>query len=338
MDGGGSVLFAGVNWLGDAVMTAPAVREFRRRRPAGRFTMLVKPHLAPFWRMIRDIDDIMELRSWPAGVVRAAAGVRRERFEHAYCLTQSFRSAIVPFLAGIPRRTGMPGHFRDWLLTEVVKPGSSPGRRHQAFEYYDLLGMGDVSAPAMPQLQIPGDLLARCGENIQSLFPGRRDGPLVGIFPGAAHGPSKRWPASRFGEVAKRLESVHGCRVVFFGAAGERQACSEAVAAANSGTIADLCGRTSLPELAAMLSLCGAVLANDSGGMHLAAMAGAPVVAIFGITDPEKTGPIGPRHRVIAAERARRGRDLKPDSREAVEALLRVRSDDVFRAVMDAMA
>jgi ADP-heptose:LPS heptosyltransferase len=97
----------------------------------------------------------------------------------------------------------------------------------------------------------------------------------------------------------------------------------------------DLSGKTSLPELAAMLSLCNVVLANDSGGMHLAAIVGTPVVAVFGLTDPAKTAPLGRGHRILAAELAHRSRDLAPDSRDAREALLSIRPDAVFQAAMD---
>jgi lipopolysaccharide heptosyltransferase II len=160
--------------------------------------------------------------------------------------------------------------------------------------------------------------------------------PCIGLLPGAARGPSKRWPAERFAEVGRRLASERGLRIAVFGSAGEAAICRE-VADGIGGAAACLAGRTSLPELTALLAGCRAVVSNDSGGMHLAAAAGTPVVAIFGLTDPAVTGPIGAAHRVVAAAGVTRARAIPRHSEEAERALRSVTADEVFAAVVAAL-
>ncbi|MEI6972673.1 MAG: lipopolysaccharide heptosyltransferase II [bacterium] len=330
---GDSTLFSGVNWLGDSIMTMPAIREFRRRHPAGMLAMLSKPALIPLWKMSPAIDIVIELRPGPDGAFRASTAVRREGFERAFVMTQSFRSALVPFLAGVPARIGMPGHFRDWMLTAVVSPSAVESRRHQMFEYFDLLNVSsDDSGP--PLLAMPQGVEASCRQRIERLLPRDGKAPLVGVLPGAAHGPSKCWPGDYFREVVIRLTKDHGCRIALFGSARETVVCAS-IACGVEGCAVDFSGKTSLQELAAMLSMCDVVIANDSGGMHLAAAVNTPVVAVFGLTDPGKTGPIGRGHRILAAERVPRSRDLTPDSKEARDALLSVKPGAVLQAALD---
>ncbi|MEI6217652.1 MAG: lipopolysaccharide heptosyltransferase II [bacterium] len=332
--GEGLTLFSGVNWLGDSIMTMPAIHEFKRRHPANTLTMLTKPSLTLLWRLNPDIDRVVELHPGPLGAARASIEIRKMRVARAFVLTQSFRSALVPFLARIPERTGMPGHFRDWMLTGIVKPDGKEARKHQMFEYFDLLGLADSAKPSIPSIRIPDELTESCKKRLFGSFPNGNVGSIAGMLPGAAHGPSKCWPAGNFREVARRLTDRPGCKVAVFGSQGESAACA-AIAADMEGKVVDLSGKTSIPELAAMLALCNVVLANDSGGMHLAAMVGTPVVAIFGLTDPSKTGPLGQQHRILAADLAHRSRDVAPDCQAATAALLSIRTETVFQAILD---
>lgn len=331
---GGSTLFSGVNWLGDSVMTMPAIQEFKRRNPACPTAMLSKPSLTALWKMNPHIDTVIELHPGPTGAASAALAVRRAGFERAYVLTQSFRSALVPFLARVPSRTGMPGHNRDWMLTAVVRPVETETRRHQMFEYFDLLGIGGPAMPDTQSIVIPSGVLAACRQKLAELLPAGHGRPIVGILPGAAHGSAKRWPVDFFKQVTEQLVNHHGCRAIVFGSENEAHACSLITAGITESAV-DLSGKTSIPELAAMLQQCTVVIANDSGGMHLAAIVNTPVVAIFGLTDPAKTGPLGLGHRIIAADRTDRSRDLEPDSQVAKEALLSVRPETVLAAALD---
>ena len=328
------VLICGVNWLGDAVMSLPAVAAFLAERPEARVSMLAKPPLVPFWRMVAGLDAVLELPPGKAGTLRAVGVVRGGRFDRAIVMPNSFRSALIPFLARVPVRRGARSRARGLLLTERVASGdASPDRRHQAWEYMRLLPVArppsDLVLPRLvPDAAVAGACRVRLGWDPEAAW--------VGLLPGAARGPSKRWPPDRFAEVGRRLAAERGGRIAGFGSLGEAGVC--AAVANGVGTAAlNLAGRTALPELAGLLAGCRAVVSNDSGGMHLAAAAGTPVVAVFGVTDPEVTGPIGRAHRVVAAPGFVRSRAIPRQSREAERALQAVTVEDVYAAALAAL-
>ena len=313
--GAEAVLVVGVNWIGDAVMSMPALQAWRARRPCARLTMLVKPGLVPLWRMHAAPDEVVAIAPGSAGAVRTGLALRARRFDIAYVLPHSFRSAWIAAWAGARERVGLAGPARGLLGIRVVRPHAGPGRRHQQYEYLDLLlGPGAGAVPEPPALRIP----AEAAETAARMTAGLPPGPLVAVMPGAARGPSKRWPVERFAEVARRL-AAGGCSVVALGAAAEAGDCAAVVAAAD-GRGRSLAGRTDIPQWAAVLASCALAVSNDSGGMHLAAAAGTPVVAVFGRTDPERTGPLGPACDVVQAPGAR-SRDVARDDAEAVRRL-----------------
>jgi heptosyltransferase-2 len=306
-------------------MALPAVQSWRRAHPDDRLTVLAKPGPAALWRIHAAPDEVW---TWEPGFRGFRAAVRRVRaagLDAAWILPHSFRSGVTPWLAGVPRRIGMPGHFRDGFLTECRPPLQGPGRRHQQFEYFDLFGLPDT-APEPPRLRIPEEATLR----IRALFAGAGPGAWAAIMPGAARGPSKCWPADRFGEVARRLASEAGLRICVCGGASEAEACAAVTRAAGGGAL-NLAGRTSLAEWAALLAACRIAVANDSGGMHLAAAAGTRVAAIFGRTDPGVTGPLGAGHEIVQAPGARSRAIARNDS----EASARLNAVTV-EAVMDA--
>ena len=147
------------------------------------------------------------------------------------------------------------------------------------------------------------------------------DLPWVAILPGAARGPSKQWPQEHFVAAAQQIAATHPCRFVILGTPSEAALCEQIAGTLGEAAIS-LAGKTSLPELTAALARCSTVLCNDSGGMHVAAAVGTRVVALFGMTDPGKTGPLGKGHRVMGAEGGTHSRDIHRESAEA-EACLR---------------
>jgi len=287
----GHWLVVGVNWIGDAIMSMPALQAWRRAHPSARLTLLVRPGLAPLWRM-HAAPDAVQVYTEPFAALRAAArAIRAIAPDRAVMFPNSFRSALPPFLARVPERVGRPGHWRRALLTRV-KP-APVNRAHQALEYFDLL---DVPRPAgaveHPLLAVPAEVAAAQTAVLASL-----PRPLLGVMPGAARGPAKRWPAPHFAAVAARWHAETGGGVVAMGAPGDIPLAEEILRGVGEGL--NLAGRTALAEWAAALAACDAVVCNDSGGMHLAAALGRPVVAVFGATDPSVTGPLGPRARVV---------------------------------------
>jgi heptosyltransferase-2 len=327
-------LICGTNWLGDTVMSMPAVEAFCRGRPPGSVRVLAKPCVAQLWALHPAGVGVVPLGPRWLDAVRDVRGLG---FDEVFVLPNSFRSALIPFLAGVPRRRGARGHFRRAMLTEVC-PAAAAGR-HQSREYLDLLGLpGDTALPA-PRLRVApwaGTLGRLCGVG---RLPA--DGPLAAVMPGAARGPSKRWPAERFGAVALRLARECGARVVLLGGAGDVDACRVAAeaAAAAGDRLLNLAGRTGIAELASLLSGCVVAVCNDSGGMHVAAAAGCRVVAVFGLTDPATTGPLGSGHVIVRAPLAAAGgRDIPRRSAAAEQALAGIGEDEVFAAAVRVLA
>ncbi len=322
-----AVLVVGVNWLGDSVMSLPALQAFRRARPATRLVMLVKPPLAPLCSLHPAIDEVWTFSPGAGGVFHAAQRAAGAGFSAAFILPHSFRSALPPFLARIPERIGLPGHARDWMLTRVVRPPSGPGREHQAHEYRALFGVADAPDEP-PALALPPALGRAAGERLAGL-----GAPRVALLPGAARGPSKRWPCEHFIALGQGLLRERPCGIVVLGSEQERALCERVAAGIGAGAVS-LAGRTTLPELAALLAQCALAVGNDSGGLHLAAAVGVPVLTIFGITDPRKTGPLGPRVRVLQGN-APRSRDIARHSEEAVQALRRITPEQALAAARE---
>lgn len=325
--GGKKTLIVGVNWLGDSIMAMPALQAYRRRNPRDRMVMLVKGRLAELWTMHAALDAVRVFPEGRAGTVQAARLIKAERFDQALILPLSFRAALAPFLAGVPRRTGFPGHWRRWMLTDVIESDQAPEGAHQCFEYMALLRVLDCSREA-PCLAVPAAVLARA----RGLL-GDAPAAWIGLMPGAARGPSKRWPAEHFAAAGRLLHQELKCNIVVLGAAAERELCGQVAAAIGAGAV-NRAGETSLTELAAVLALCALLIANDSGGMHLAVAVGTPVVAVFGNTDPGKTGPLGDRARVLQESAVRR-RNIGRCSRAAEASLRRVRPEQVAAAGLE---
>lgn len=335
------LLIVATSWLGDGIMMLPALAALRRRLPHAQMTLLAKPAVAALWRLFPGSDEVLVLEKGFRGTPKTVRQIRQGQFDFAYICPRSFRSAVIPFLARVPGRRGLAGHSRDWMLTETVQLSATSTSGHQVQEYLQLFGVEHDPLTTTPLLTVSGEqtILAqrRLFETWQDRV-GRLDAPrVVGLFPGAAHGPSKRWPADRFVQLGKRLLGEHSVRILVLGAKGDREACAEVAAGIGRGAL-NLAGETPLATLVAYLQLCRVVVANDSGGMHLAAAVGTRVVGLFGVTDPGKTAPLGEGHRLILAKGVTRHRDLPSDSEAARQAMSSIGLDEVYGAVQDLLA
>jgi heptosyltransferase-2 len=311
-------------------MSMPALQAYRAAHPDERLILLVKPAMAPLWAMHPAPDEILQLASGFAGARRAAAAIRRAGCRRAYVLPHSFRAALVPFLARVPKRIGRPGHARDFLLTEVVRATPRAGQEHQAYEMLALLAPDASDALEPPHLEV--DAVARAAA--RELL-GEDHAPWIGLIPGAARGPSKQWPRAHFEEVGRRLDAEPGARLAVLGTPAEMDLCAS-VARAIGPAAVSFAGRTSFAQWAGLLECCTVVVANDSGGMHLAAALGTPVVAMFGITDPTRTGPLGPAR--ILQHARQRSRDVPRDSDVARLSLASIQPEEVYDAVLEQLA
>ena len=315
------------NWLGDVVMALPAFRAWRDRYADKPVHILAKRRVAAIWGFVRDVDSVIVLEEGRDGARAAREAIRAARCDEAILLPQSFRSAWIVWRAGVGDIRGTAGQFRSFMVSDTVSLDGLEAA-HQQIEYARLLGVDDAELPP-PCAAIDVSRLP---------FPdgaGDVSKALV-ILPGAARGGSKRWPSANFAEVAvKALESGVTDRVVVCGTPGEAAECeavTDGVSKRFPDAVLNLCGKTKLPELAGLLSRCRAVCCNDSGGMHLATAVDAPVVAVFGLTAPATTGPLG-RSAVVAAEGVKVSRAIPRESVDAARALASVSPDRVFSAL-----
>jgi lipopolysaccharide heptosyltransferase II len=287
------IIIRSSNWLGDAVMSVPAVRALKRGNPGAHIAVLTPEKIADVWRLVTEVDEVIAIPAASRGVFRVARLIRGRGFDTAVIFPNSLRTALEPWLARIPRRIGYAGHTRRWLLTEIFheEKGATAPPRHQAFHYMRLAEF--LGANAEPDVSFGFPDASK-----KSREPGAP--ARIAICAGAEYGPAKRWLPERYAEVIVAVGESTECRWQLVGTAKDRAVAEEIAARAEEpGKIENLCGRTTLAELIATLRASDALLTNDTGTMHLAALLGVPTVAIFGSTEPALTGPLGTGHTVV---------------------------------------
>ena len=337
-----NLLLYAPNWLGDAVMCIPALQAWRKANPHSRVTVLTKPGLAALWSLCPCADAVVTVPPGNHGTFAAAREARGRGHDAALSVPNSFRSALVPWLARIPRRRGCAMHARSLLLTERI-PRASMALGHQACADFDLFGLPRPASPAdipTPLLDIPPDAIAAARASaFADTGPddaAKNGAPLFALIPGAARGPSKRWPAKYFIAAAKIiLAEVPDARFAICGAKNEAGTCAEVAAGLPRERVADMAGKTDLRGLAALLAACDGVCCNDSGGMHLAAAVGTPLAAVFGITDPVRTGPLGRSSRVVTRGDVRHDVAIARESAEAAAVLESIAPERVAAALLE---
>jgi heptosyltransferase-2 len=331
------IIVRGVNWLGDAVMTTPALLRLREAFPSARISILTAEKLADLWQDHPAVDRVLAVRR-DEGLWSVAARLHSERFDLGLALPNSLRSAAELWFGGVRHRVGYAANGRGFLLSQAIgrppgfapmckrsvaevqrlvtgkaKPSAAPqistAPVHHLHHYLHLAAVtGASAAPCAPLLKVSAEAVAA----IRSQFGLGRDVTWLGLNPGAEYGPAKRWPVSRFAAMAREAAAWPGWGVVLFGGKADEataRTIESEVRSASAGwpstpRLANLAGRTSLRELCASLRVCRVVVTNDTGPMHVAAALGVPVVAVFGSTSPELTGPGLPgdcRHEIVRA-------------------------------------
>ncbi|NJD55330.1 MAG: lipopolysaccharide heptosyltransferase II [Nitrospirae bacterium] len=332
-----AVLVRGVNWIGDAVMTIPALRSIKRSAPGSTVSLLVKPWVAPLFEKDPAVDEIILYTDEFKGVsgkLKLARKLKARGFCLAMLFQNAFEAALLAVLAGIPQRMGYKRDGRGLLLTHPVDFDAHTRNLHHIDYYLNLTKRAGFDAiPGIPWIFLGIEERLKARDMLASL---KR--PVVAINPGATYGSSKRWHPRHFAEVAAGVMRELGGSVVLLGGPKETGITDEILSSADpalitSESLLNLSGRTSLRALIAVISECDVLLTNDSGPMHIGYAVGTPVVAIFGSTSPEHTGPAGAsdieiRKTVACApcfERECRKKDL--------DCMERFNSPEVFGAV-----
>ncbi len=285
------------NWVGDTVMALPVLEALAG---SGReLHVLAKPHLAPLLGLAPAVTAVVERGETAESVAR----IRQAHCGEAFVLPNSFRSAWLPYRAGVAARYGYRGNLRRVLLAPAVRRPERPD--HQVEDYQDLLAAAGVQPPASwrPRLATGPELRERAREVLARARIVDDGAPLIGLFPGAEFGPSKRWPWQRFAELTHALRRVRrDVRLVLI--AGPREVWSTVRIHEKSGRLVPVLGADlDLAELAGLLERLDLLITNDSGPMHMAAAVGVRCVALFGPTDPGRTRPYGDGHQVLYTNR-----------------------------------
>jgi lipopolysaccharide heptosyltransferase II len=300
----GSLLVRATNWLGDAVMTTPALATLRSAHPRARIVLLARPAVAELFLHHPDVDEVLvyERPGRHAGIpgrLRIAVELRRRRFDAALLLQNAFDAALLAFLAGIPERAGYATDGRRMLLTHPVRVTPDLLTGHEVAYYLALLERLGIPRPESPALRVAVTAGERDAMGIRLENLGlRRGAPFLAVNPGAAYGSSKRWVPDRFAAVADALSKEWNAGVVVLGSAAEASLARE-IETAMTGPVVNLAGRTTVREMMALLSLSSFLVTNDSGPMHVAAALGVPLVAVFGPTDWRRTSPWSSRARIV---------------------------------------
>ena len=326
------ILVRGVNWLGDAVMTTPALLRLREHFTAAHITLLTPEKLRDLYLHHPAVDETISFGAGE-GLFTISRKLRSGNFDMALVLPNSPRSALEVLLAGIPWRIGGAWPWRNWLLTVVVPPRTGAVKMHKLKDSDVHQLVADISKVATPQITNPSahhihqylHLVAALGADGSALPPmlavtdeeiaaakkkfdlENFSTPSFALNPGAEYGPAKRWPAERFVAAAVEIHRQTNCQWLILGGKADSELAARVTAGIthHAPHTTNLAGQTSLRELMSLLKLSRVLLTNDTGPMHVAAALGTPVVVPFGSTSPELTGPGLPgdsHHRLLKSD------------------------------------
>lgn len=352
------ILVRGVNWIGDAVMTMPALKALRKACPGAQVSLLVKPSVSPIFEKDPKIDELILYEERFQGVIgklKLAQRLRKKSFSKAILFQNALDAALITFLAGIPERIGYDRDGRGLLLTKRVPFNGDDRKVHHTHYYLDLLRASGIRADdSQPWIYLPVHERLTARNKFSEL---KR--PVLGINPGATYGSAKRWLPERFAEVACLFMKDTSGSVVIFGGKDEENIAHEierfvrihqsAVSGGvkgrrgminqllplTEGSLLNLAGRTSLRELISFISECDAFLTNDSGPMHISYAVGTPLVALFGSTDPGLTGPVGEGNIVITHVTSCSPCFERTCKNDDMRCMYAITSDEVFLAIKD---
>jgi heptosyltransferase-2 len=296
------VLIRGVNWIGDTVITLPAIRGIRDVFPGAHLEILLKPHLASLFKQCTFLDACL---FYPEGsgydLIRKEKKliekIREKKFDLAVIFPRSLRSSLIPYLARIPFRVGFQSSHRGIFLTHGLRETQELLRCHQVEYYYHIArALGTREPWDLPELSIGREEHSWAHAFLQ--HAGIADNHLViAINAGSTYGVAKCWQPEKFAELARRLTNNRSIKIILIGG-NNNASLVDALALHLDGRAFKAVGHDLL-NLAALLKRCHLVISNDTGPMHIAAAVGTPVVALFGSTNPTTTGPLGKEHHIV---------------------------------------
>jgi heptosyltransferase-2 len=287
------------NWIGDAVMAQPLLQLLRAAHPERPIDVLAPPAVSPVWRQAAEVDEVLET-PFRHGALQLkqrwqfARLLRKRGYVDAYILPNTIKYALIPWLAGIKKRVGYKGESRYGMINvmhhdEVPPRPMVPFYAALAKPPVTVQGPGLRAALPRPRLVASAEQMAAVCARL-GIDPAR---PVVALAPGAEFGAAKRWPAQHFAGLAKAVLACEpATQIALLGSPKDHAACAEVAAGLPDGTaVFNLAGATSLAEAIALIARAAAVVANDSGLLHIASALNRPVLALYGPTDPDHAPP-----------------------------------------------
>jgi len=306
------IIVRGSNWIGDAVMTLPALAALRSLFPSAQIDILARKWSAPVYSYCPDISNLIEYEKERgfgslASLRDMSAKIKRNGYQISIVFPNSFESALLFRLAGIPKVYGYNTDFRSAILTKAIEVPRDKRSKHEVFYYLNLIeklfgnGASEWSDALKIRLAIPSEDVEEVKRLLSSMgYKSNR--PLIGFSPSAAFGPAKCWPVENYSNLAvKLLEAFPEGKILVFGTDEDVEIGKRIIASIGDGGI-DLCGKTSLKQAICAISCLDLMVTNDSGLMHIAAACDIPIVALFGSTNPVTTGPWSDKAIVIRHE------------------------------------
>jgi heptosyltransferase-2 len=295
------VVVRGTNWVGDSLMTIPALRALRRVLPDAHITLVIRPGTKGIFFEADFIDDVLVYdRKNAFSVVPQVREWKRRKFDLAVLFQNAFEAALIPFLAGVPLRLGYATESRQALLTHPLPLPEWRDERHEVFYYLYLVtaleqmlfGRSAIcEAEPDPTIQISAARKAQAAELLRAYGVSEEDA-VVAICPGSINSRAKRWPVESYATLADRLiESKR--RVLLIGSKDEIDVSEDVTRRMREQPIV-LTGKTTLDQISAVLDRADLIVTNDTGPAHLGAALGRPTIVIFGPTNPLTTRPFAP--------------------------------------------
>jgi len=349
------IIVRGANWIGDAVMTLPALERLRSSFPQSYIALLATPLTTGLYEGSPFVNEVIEYRRREDGArafIDAVRLIRARRFDLAALFQNAFEAALLAWLGGAPARIGFASQGRGWLLTHKLRRGPRHNGRHQVHDYLDIVAECERVCPGgnlesrisnlEPQISNPlPSLTASPAQRQAAEALLRRAGvdsnyrPLVALNAGATNSRAKRWPEDRFAALADRLIESLGSRIVFIGAASERDGADRIIRQMKRRGAVNLAGETGMTELIGALDACDLLISNDTGPAHVAAALGRPTLTIFGPTNEFETAPRGARAESIRAEGVECARCMLRDCPIDHRCMTRIAPSEVFERALN---
>jgi len=288
-----NILIRSPNWIGDAVLATSALSYLKKRIPDSSIKVLAVNWVKDLFLHHPAVEDIIPL---PQGVgkekIHLLQRIKKEKYDYGILLTNSFSSAFFLFGAGLPERLGYATDGRGLLLTEKVPLPENLESIHQKDYYLNLVKQvwpGKENPPI--SLRVSKEEKEHAKTILKSLDIAKNE-RVIGLNPGAAYGPAKRWPLEKYNALAREILKSCESKILIFGNKKEAELGNVISRGIEKDTV-NLMGKTTLRELIALIQRCQVFITNDTGPMHIASALKVPVVAIFGPTSPQRTSPLG---------------------------------------------